>query len=105
MRHISVTKTILKEEILPNAKKIQGNKDRKEKEVSFEKCFPGISKLKPCKNAFFADYFSTDGVSVSLLFKKPETFPVSTRARAKDTKNTKVLSLLRDKICKVYFDR
>ena len=71
MRHIMVTKTVLKEELLPLVNNIAQSKTRKDPNPSFESYFPGILKLKPCRGAVFADYFCTDGVSVSLRYMKP----------------------------------
>jgi hypothetical protein len=77
MRHILVTRTVFKEELLPLASRIRKSTSPKDQEPRFEDYFPGIAKLKPSAGSVFADYFSTDGVSASLLFKKPASVPTS----------------------------
>ena len=77
VRHILITKTVFKEELLPLARRIRKSKSPKDQDPVFEDYFPGILKLKPCPGAVFADYFATDGVSVSLRYKKPAAVPMS----------------------------
>ena len=87
VRHIQVTRTIFKEELLPLASCIRKSTSPKDQEPRFEDYFPGIAKLKPSTGSVFADYFSTDGISASLLFKKPAS--VSTNAVTKRYKKHK----------------
>ncbi len=77
VRHILVTRTVFKEELLPLASRIRKSTSPNDLEPRFEDYFPGIAKLKPSAGSVFADYFSTDGVSASLLFKKPASVPTS----------------------------
>ena len=77
VRHILVTPTILMQELLPLASHIRKSQSPKDLEPRFEDYFPGIAKLKPSSGSVFADYFATDGVSASLLFKKPASVPTS----------------------------
>ena len=77
VRHILINATILKEELLSLEKSHRHGTEAKVTDPRFEDYFPGIEKLKPCKSAIFADYFATDGVSASLLFKKPVSVAMS----------------------------
>jgi hypothetical protein len=76
MRHILVTGTFFTE-LLSLASRIRKSTSPKDLEPRFEDYFPGLTKLKPSAGSVFADYFSTDGVSVSLLYKKPTSVPTS----------------------------
>jgi hypothetical protein len=77
VRHILITKTVFKEELLPLARRIRRSTTSKDLDPAFEDYFPGITKLKPCPGSVFTDYFATDGVSVSLRYKKPVSVPMS----------------------------
>ncbi len=77
MRHILVTKTVFKNELLPLARHIRKSTAPNDLDPVFEDYFPGIRELKPCRGAVFADYFATDGVSVSLRYQKPVSVPTS----------------------------
>ena len=77
VRHNLITKYVFKNELLPLARRFRKSKTPNDPDPSFEGYPPGLPKLKPRQGAAFANYFASDGVSASLLYKKPVNVPMS----------------------------